>query len=380
MKTKGQHIIFVCTEDWFFRSHFIPLQEAGREEGHKTTLLCNKGEASGELAKSGLEISQVDFVRHDFHPFASLKLFWQLFSLIRKKKPDIVHFIALKPVLFGGLAALFSPDIAKVYHVTGLGTLSEGGSWLRSAARQIVFRLIAFFLRRPRSRLLVENPDDLAVMQGYGSIAENQVALLGGAGVNPDIFIALPPPDHDIPHIAYVGRMVWIKGVDILVEAQQRLYQKGIIVQLDLYGDPDPGDPRSVSSQSLEDWNALPYIKWHGRTKDILGVWKNADIAVVPTRTREGMPRAMLEAACCARPLIVTDVPGCRHFVRDNQEGYIVPPKDVEAMSQAIERLALDQKKCLEMGQAARFRVLDGFTESAVKIKIKQIYADLSRV
>jgi len=115
-------------------------------------------------------------------------------------------------------------------------------------------------------------------------------------------------------------------------------------------------------------------VAWHGPIEDVRDVWRNCEIAVVPTRTREGMPRVMLEAASCGRALIVTDVPGCRHFVRDGIEGFVVPPDDVEALAAAMDQLAQNPELRQMMGHAARERVLSGYTEQHVKVAVLNIY------
>ena len=127
----------------------------------------------------------------------------------------------------------------------------------------------------------------------------------------------------------------------------------------------------------LTAWCAQHEARWLGHVADVQEVWRHADIFVLPARSREGMPRALLEAAACARPLVVTDVPGCRHFVRDGVEGFIVPPEDAEALADALERLARDPELRLRMGEAARLRLLHGFTEAHVKQSLRAAYASM---
>ena len=182
---------------------------------------------------------------------------------------------------------------------------------------------------------------------------------------------------YDPVRLAFVGRLVWSKGVDVLIESLDLLKSDGLPVRLDLYGAPDVDNPRSLSVELLDEWGRRDDVVWHGRSENVLEVWHDADIALVPSRGGEGMPRAMLEAASCARPLIVTDVPGCRHFVRDGEEGFVVPPEDPPALAGAIAKLAANEELRLKMGQVARQRVQDGFTERHVIEAVARVYDKL---
>jgi glycosyltransferase involved in cell wall biosynthesis len=196
--------------------------------------------------------------------------------------------------------------------------------------------------------------------------------------VDPQAFAALPPPGNDVPIAAFVGRMIRPKGIDVLMQAHDTLRQRGTALRLELYGAADADNPEAITADVLTAWCAQHEARWLGHVTDVQEVWRHADIFVLPARSREGMPRALLEAAACARPLVVTDVPGCRHFVRDGVEGFIVPPEDAEALANALVRLARDPELRLRMGEAARLRLLHGFTEAHVKESLRAAYASMS--
>ncbi len=218
-------ILFVCTEDWFFHSHFLPLIEAAKlchiDDIVLATSLSGKHE---EIEKLGVRIVPVNFDRASTGFFSTLKLLNQLKRTISGIKPDIIHFISLKPVLAGGLAALFFRTPAKVFHITGLGTLGEGSSGRIRLLRSVIFRLPALYLRQKNTELLVENPDDLQFLKNYGLAPDTPATILGGAGVDPELFADLslnptPRPKSETVHLAFVGRMIKTKGIDVLVDA-----------------------------------------------------------------------------------------------------------------------------------------------------------------
>ncbi len=376
-KTESK-ILFVCTEDWFFYSHFLPLVKAADSLGEtKKILVTTPGEKSDEVGRLGVRIVPVDFDRSSMGAVSALNLLVRLIVIFVREKPDILHFIALKPIIVGGLAARFCGRASKVYHLTGRGffSLEEGKG--RQKIGRTLFRLTTWYLRRPKSWLLVENPDDGLALGKYGRYNEDRQTVLGGAGVDPARFPALSLVKRDPVRLAFVGRLVWSKGVDVLVEALDLLKRRNVRVHLDLYGEPDVGNPRSLTLARLDEWNRRDDVSWHGRSENVVEVWRAANIAIVPSRGGEGMPRAMLEAASCARPLIVSDVPGCRHFVRDEVEGFKVPAQDPQALADAIARLAGDFERQKNMGLAARARVLESFTERHVIDDVAAVYRTL---
>ena len=185
----------------------------------------------------------------------------------------------------------------------------------------------------------------------------------------------MPPPGNDVPIAAFVGCMIRPKGIDVLMQAHDRPRQRGTRCGSSYMAPPMTTE--AITADVLTAWCAQHEARWLGHVADVQEVWRHADIFVLPARSREGMPRALLEAAACARPLVVTDVPGCRHFVRDGVEGFIVPPEDAEALAVALERLARDPELRLRMGEAARLRLLHGFTEAHVKQSLRAAYASM---
>lgn len=378
LKKRTHKILFVCTEDWFFCSHFLPLIKAARGIENAEILLATRiGDKRAELEVLGVKLIPVDFDRASMKGVSAVKLLLRLSKAFQREKPDIIHFIALKPIIIGGLAARLSLGSAKAYHLTGQGFFSLSNNSRHETLRRMFLRTITWYLRRPRSWLFIENPDDVSELRKYGNFPKNRQTILGGAGVNADQFPAQDTTSGDVVHLGFVGRLVWSKGVDVLIKAMDLVHLDGVRYQLDLYGSPDCENPRALSEEQLHEWSERDDVTWQGRSENVVEVWRRADMAVVPSRGGEGMPRAMLEAACCARPLIVTDVPGCRQFVRNGVEGYVVPPEDPQALAEAIQKLAGDASLRQKMGQAARQRVLGGFTEQHVIDDIVTVYRQL---
>jgi glycosyltransferase involved in cell wall biosynthesis len=262
--------------------------------------------------------------------------------------------------------------------MSGLDLLGVGATGASRLYRAGVLRLMASMLRHPSSCLLVENADDLACLKASGLDPEARFALLGGPGIDLQAFSALPVPANDPPIAAFIGSMGVRKGTDVLMRAFEQLAQRGVGLRLELYGGTDEADAgEDITTETVSTWCAQHGAQWLGWAEDVREVWRRSDICVLPVRDGGGLPRVALEAAACGRPLIISDVAGCRHFVRDGIEGLIVPPENADALAGALERLARDPEGRQRMGEAARLRLLHGFTETHVKQSLKAAYASM---
>ena len=376
-QTTCRKILLLVTEDWFALSHFKPLIGALRETAHELVVATRSSGRVSEIAALGARVVAFDFRRSSLQPLEQAATVGRLARLIRAERPDVVHVVAMQPMVLTSLALRLVSVPRVVMHLTGLGFLGISNSRSARYIRPAAFAALAGVLRRNSTWLLAENPDDVAYLAENGAEAGQRVTILGGAGIDREAFPAQAPRGKGPPVAAFVGRMIRSKGLDTLVAAQRRLAAEGIPLALALYGKSDVDNPDAIAPAEIEGWQRQGLVTWHGHVSDIRAVWAGADIAVLPAITREGMPRAVLEAAASARPLIVTDVPGCRHFVRDGMEGLVVPPGDATALADALALLARDGEMRHRLGMAARQRVLSGFTIGDVEAGIHRAYAHL---
>lgn len=374
LNRRFQRVLLLVTEDWFALSHFKPLISVLREVAERVTVVARSSGRRRELEALGVHVVDFDFGRRSTNPMREALTAARLARLFRIEKPDVVHLVAMKPIVLSSLALRFDRRQKIVLHVTGLGQLGFGTGGFLRLLRSVSLHSIAGLLKRPSTYLLVENSDDLEYLRGAGVNPGRRHAVVPGAGIDPQEFPDLKAPSSDPPVVAFVGRMIQSKGIDILMRAFEQLRGQNVRLELKLFGASDRDNRESIEPEQLRAWCERFGAQWHGHTDDILKVWSEADIFVLPARTREGMPRAMLEAAACARPLIVSDVPGCRHFVTDGIEGILVPAEDITALARAMLRLASDPVLRQRMGAAARRRLMDGFTDAHVKDRIRAAY------
>jgi glycosyltransferase involved in cell wall biosynthesis len=367
--------ILVCiTEDWFALSHFQGLLQTLTGLAEEVVVATRSSGRLAEIEALGCRTVPFDFQRASFDPIRQAAAVWRLAQLIKTERPDVVHAIAMQVLLLTSLALKLAPQVPHVVlHLTGLGFLGISNAPLARLARPLALNRLAGVLRRPTSWLIAENPDDVAFLTRGGASPGERVTVVGGAGIDTDALPALPPPGNKVPVAAFVGRMIRSKGVDVLIEARRRLSACGIDLDVSLYGKTDD-NPECLPISQLEAWNREDGITWHGYISDVGEIWRRSDIAVLPAITREGMPRALLEAASSGRPLIVTDVAGCRHFVRHGIEGFVVPPGDSGALADALAELARDPGLRARLGAAARQRVLEGYTVQHVAAAMRESY------
>jgi glycosyltransferase involved in cell wall biosynthesis len=368
-------IAFVVTEDWFFASHFLPMARAAREMGLEVVVIARVRDHRAAIEATGARVVPLEAERRSLNPMTAGYAAGRLAAILERERPGLVHCIALRGILVGGAAAAMARIPRRVFALTGLGFVGARGDLVGRGAR-LALRTLIRGLETKRTRYLLENPDDARLL-GLDPADGARVTLVGGAGVDPDAFAPAPPPPQPPLRVAIVARMLWSKGIDLAVEAVALARERGADVTLDLFGAPDPSNPKAIPEERLRGWAAWPGIAWHGPTRDAAGVWRERHVCCLPSRGGEGLPRTLIEGAACGRAVLTTDVPGCRALVRDGVEGLVAPPNDAGALADALVRLAADPALVARLGAAARERVLSGYTERHVMEAVKALHAGM---
>ncbi|WP_348648465.1 glycosyltransferase family 4 protein [Rhizobium sp. RHZ01] len=368
-------IAFIITEDWFFVSHFLPMLRAAKALGLDVVVITRVGKHAHIIEDLGARVVPLDIERGHLGLLSIGSSIRQIAQVLRREKIDLIHCIALRSVVTGSLAASLAGVEGRILAVTGGGLLAADNSATAALGRFVLRSLFRFIRRYGKNQFLFENATDPHTF-GLDS-ADTGVTVLGGAGVDPSYYRPLPPPAGNRLKLAMVGRMVWSKGADLAVTAVSMARERGHDVSLSLFGLPDPSNPRSLSIQTLRAWSDLPGIEWRGSSSDVREVWAEHDLCCMPTRGGEGLPRTILEAAACGRPILTTNVPGCRDFVRGSCEGWLVPVDDAAALAERICALAIDKPSIIAAGAKARQRVVEGFTEAVVIEQVQDVYRNI---
>jgi glycosyltransferase involved in cell wall biosynthesis len=371
-------LLFLVTEDWYFCSHRLPVARAARDAGFEVVVATRVRAHGDAIRDEGLTLRPITWRRRGDGLLGAARAISAISRLYRRERPDIVHHVALKPLLFGGIARrlAFAHSVdapALVDSVMGLGS---GFSRTTTTARLcrpalgLALRLVA---GGSRGWIVVQNPEDHAALAGLG-IDPRRIALIRGSGVDIGRYVPLPEPPGDTVVVALVSRMLRDKGVLDAAAAIRKLRAQGLAIELLLAGPTDPDNPNSLTSEVLRSLASEPGIEWLGPVADVRDVWRRAAIAVLPSTYGEGVPKTLLEAAACGRPLVAADVPGCREVVRPGVTGILVPPHDVDGLASALAQLAGDPARRHALGRAGRRLVECRFTDGIVARETLALY------
>ncbi len=367
-------LLYVVSEDWYFLSHRLPMARAARAAGFEVHVATNLKEGGRAIVEEGFTLHPVPFARGRLSPRAALATIRALRRVHRTVSPAIVHHVALQPTVFGLIAAVGRP-VASVNAITGLGHTFIADSVKARLLRTAIGTVLRSLLAREGAVALVQNPDDRDLLAQIGIKAE-RIVLIPGSGVDVERLRPAPEPSGP-PTVAFVGRLLEDKGIRVLVAAHRLVRARGLALELLIAGTPDPANPASVSSEEAAAWGREPGITWLGHVADIATVWERAHIAVLPSR-REGLPKSLLEAAACGRPMVATDVPGCREVALEGKTGLLVPPDDAEALASAIEKLANAPELRGQFGATARVLAVERFSAEAIGRAVVELYERLN--
>jgi len=369
----NRRLIYVVTEDFAFLSHRLPMARAARDAGFDVHVATRVGAKGDVIRAEGFTLHSIPFRRGSRSPWAALSAVWAIRKVENLVKPLLVHHVGLQCCILGGLAA-WGTKPSQVNALTGLGYTFTGDQSRARLFRRMMSLTLKLLLNRKHTIALVQNPDDLTALEQIG-IRSERLALIPGSGVDAHRLQPLPEPEGPIT-VGFAGRLLTDKGIRALVAAQKLLRSRGINVQLLIAGDPDPANPASVSLEEAKGWNLEPGISWLGHLEDIEPLWRRSHIAALPSH-REGLPKSLLEAAACGRPMIATDVPGCREIVIDKKTGLLVPVEAPSALADAIATLAASRELRLQFGSAARDMVVSTMSADAVGQQTIALYRAL---
>ena len=333
-------LLYLVTEDWYFWSHRLPMAQAAQRAGFAVGVATRVAEHGERIRALGFSLHPLRWRRGDIGPWASLRAIAEIGDLYRRERPLLVHHVALKPAVLGSIAALAAGVPAVINAVAGMGFVASSPTLRARLLRWPLGFALTRLLERANSRVIVQNDDDRQLLLSLHPGAGERIVTIPGSGVDVAHFRPVPEPAPPVT-AGFAGRMLYDKGVAVLVEAQQKLQRRGIDVHLLLAGTPDPENLGSIPPAELATWRSLPGVTLLGQVEDIRTLWSASHIAVLPSR-REGLPKSLLEAAAMGRPIIATDVPGCREIARADANALLVPPDDVDALATALARLAQD--------------------------------------
>lgn len=370
MTSKQPVLAMLVSEDWFFASHFWARAVAAKKAGWRVVLITRESGRVESIRASGIECIIVDVGRKSLNPFKGLVFSWRLAAIYRRIQPDIAHHIALKPIILGGMAAWAARVPAVLNAPVGLGFVFASNSTLACLLRPLVKIGLRLTLTPRHGLTIFENPDDLDLMVKDRLIKRAQARLICGAGVDTAQFSPAEEPAGRV-RVLLAARLIHEKGLLDFVKAAQLLKGRA---EFCIAGAPDRSNPNPVQEQELENWQAEGAIRWLGPVSDMASLLRGIHVLTLPSTYREGLPKVILEAMACGRPVVATDIPGSREAVMNEETGLLVPPRHPEALANALDRLISDTALRKRMGTAGRERVMAYFSDEVVCKQTLAVY------
>lgn len=368
-------LLYLITEDWYFWSHRLDLARVAAKEGFDVSIATRVTDHGDRILREDFKLFPIRLFRRSRNPFSEVAAIWELIGLYRRERPHIVHHVALKPILYGSLAAWFAGVPVIVNAFAGLGYVFTGearrGRFLRVCLRQA----LRIFLKMSRSVVVFQNADDRDLLIKERVVTLEQTRVIPGSGVDTQTFdVRLPSAEGPIVMLA--SRMLWDKGIADFVEAARRLRADGTPARYVLVGRSDEHNPAAIDVAQLRRWVEEGVIEWWEHRADMPATLALATIVVLPSY-REGLPKILLEAAACGKPLVAADVPGSRDIVIHGANGFLVPARDPAALAAAIDSLLRDAPLRVTMGVAGRELVIRKFSVENIAGQVVGLYREL---
>lgn len=373
----GQKIFLFANTDWYLWNFRRTLATALQEAGAEVILISpDGGRYSKQFRGVGLRWLALKMDRRSLNPFREAALLLRLIRLLRRERPDVIHSFTIKCAVYGSLAARLTGVPVRVNAVAGMGYVFVNGSRKARILRPIVRALLKLALGGRTARLILQNPDDVALFERARLVDPAKIRLIPGSGVDCTRFS--PDPARvagERIRVLLPARLLWDKGLAEYAEAARLLRQRAVLVDLFLAGEPDYGNPAAVAEATIQEWMEQGILRWLGHIDDMPALFRTVDIVALPSY-REGLPRGLIEGAASGCALVTTDAPGCREVVTHEVDGLCVPIKDGPALAAAIERLVRDAPLRTRLSREARNKAIRCFDERIVVRRTIDVYRE----
>lgn len=387
-------LLYFIGVDWFFYSHFFDRAMAAKQSGFDVVVLTGITQKDDPLAAYGIRLIGIPFERGSLNPLSLFRSLIDVLRVLRHEKPDIVHLIALKPILIGSVACLMLGIKHVVSAVVGLGYAFSSEKVSARIIRRVLSVLFSVILDKRNAKTVFENADDRAYFLEQGWVREDGVVLIRGAGVDIERFTPKlretfgdftthePQADlstkiltEEMPIVMLLSRMLWDKGIGEFVEAAKQLREKNGVnyARFVLVGDPDEDNRGAIGRDQLQAWQEEGCVEWWGFKSKVENILAQATISCLPSY-REGLPKSLLESLSMGLPCIATDVPGCREAVIDGVNGILVPPRQSQPLAQAIDKLIQSPALREQYGKVSRQMAVDQFSREIVNEQTLALY------
>jgi len=356
----GKRLLFVVNVDWFFLSHRLPLALAAQQKGFEIHVAVGCTDSVKILKEYGFIVHEVLIPRGRSNLFKEIRAFFQILGVLSNVKADVIHLVTIKPVIYGGIAAKIIGANRVVSAISGLGHAFVAKGLKASLVRAVVSLAYKIALSHKDQTIIFQNSTDRDCLTRIAGVSAEKTIIVKGSGVDLRLYEMSDLPG-GVPCVVMASRLLSDKGVWQYVEAAGILKGRGLRARFCLVGDIDPGNPTSLSSDDLKTIESQEVVELLGHRTDMNKIMKSATIVTLPSFYGEGLPKVLIEAAASGRPIVTTDMPGCRDSVTAGVTGLIIPPRDSIALADALEMLLQNPELCTSMGKSARTKAENEF-------------------
>jgi glycosyltransferase involved in cell wall biosynthesis len=370
-------LLFLVNNDWYFWSHRLPIGRAALAAGAEVYIMSKVSSYGDRLAQEGFTVIDWKLTQRSLNPWKELKAFMQVWRVYRTLKPDLVHHVALKSVVYGGFVSRLAGNIPCVNAVAGLGHVFTTTTWRTRLLRPFLRVLFWFALGGKNSLAIFQNADNLQSMLDLHAISRAKAVIVRGSGADLRTFVPVPEPE-GVPLVVLVTRILRDKGVEEFVDAARDIRDHHVPARFALVGDTDPGNPTAISKEQILRWVEEGVVEWWGHRSDVHRVFAESSIVCLPSYA-EGLPKVLVEAAAAGRAIVTTDVCGCREVVQPGVNGLLVPARQSQPLAKALRILIEDPARRRAMGQKGRELIEREFAQEIVVRQTLAVYDRILR-
>lgn len=375
MTKKSQRILFVITEDWALISHRLHLVKAAIEAGYEVALAAKVSKYRKTLENKGIKIFEWNLSRGSLNPLKEINAIFSLVKILSIFKPNIIHAVAQKPVIYSGLARKIYNKASFVGTLGGVGFVFTSQSLKAKLLKPIVIFLLKYVLSGNKIRLILQNQENIVTIKKLGIIDSKNIQLVRGAGVEIEKFLPSQIPEN-IPTVILPGRLLWDKGVAEFIRIAKRIKARNIKSRFVLVGNNDPENPECVPQAKIDKWVSSGIVEHWGRCDNMETIYQKISIVCLPSYN-EGLPKVLLEAASCSRPAVAFNVPGCREVIENKVNGFLVEFGNENELEKVLIKLINNKKLCDQMGKNGRNIVEREFSSKIINTQTFNIWKEI---
>lgn len=345
--------LIVTNDAWFFASHRLPIAKSLIARSDEVTIAARRDDKVGVIESSGCKFVDWDVLPRSKSIWGELRALFSLLQIVRRERPDVLHLVTVKPVLYGGLIGRLLGVPSCVYAISGLGAIFATDVWFARLVRYLIVPLYRFAIKHKNSVIIFQNTDDRELLRKILSMELANSQIIRGSGVDTDLFTVTPEPE-GVPVVTLGARLLKDKGINEFIAAARMIKSRGLQASFQIAGgNVADGNPAALTEKEIDQIRQEGVVTMLGHVDDVADLFQRSNIIVLPSY-REGLPKVLIEAGAAGRAIVTTDVPGCRDAVAAGESALLVPQRDAESLADAIADLLQDPGKRHRFGAAGR--------------------------